>query len=510
MNRFEVKDCGQGVVHDAMPQELPPGVWSACQNMRFSKGFAERCGGIYDQFTAPAVTPYWLHCYETPSATFWVHAGLAAVYVDDGTTRTDISGASYTGAIDDRWTGGVLGGVLVMNNGIESPLYWAGNTANNLATLTGWDSNWKCKALRVFKQFLIALNVTKSGTNYRHMVKWSAAALPGALPASWDATDETVEAREIELGETSDPIVDGFQQGDSFIVCKERSMYRLTYIGGEFTFQSQRVQSDTGMMARGCSAPTPMGTIIMAVGDVVLFDGQTTTSIIDGQNKEYLFNSIDPDNYERAFVVSNPIRQETLICYPSLGQTACDKALVWNWQTRKWGERDLPSVTYGATGLIDDPNATATWAADSEAWEDDSQPWYAETLTANQTRLMLCRTAPAISAYDFGGTDDGAEISSYLERVAIPMGEDGVFLFKDVWLNVDAPAGTEIDVSLGASMYPHQAPIMRDPVTFTVGSTHKANVMVKGRYLALRLSHAGPAKWRIRSYSVGVQPAGRF
>ena len=510
MNRYEVKDCGQGVVRDAMPHELPPGVWSSCQNMRFAKGFAERINGIYDQFTAPAVTPYWLHYYETATAGFWVHAGLAAVYVDDGTTRTDISGASYTGAIDDRWTGGVLGGVLVMNNGIESPLYWAGNTANNLATLTGWDSNWKCKALRPFKQFLIALNVTKSGTNYRHMVKWSAAAAAGTIPTSWDAADDTKEAREIELGETSDPIVDGFQQGDSFIVCKERSMYRLTYIGGEFIFQSQRIQADTGMMARGCSASTPMGTIIMAVGDVVLFDGQTTTSICDGVVKEYIFNSMDPDNYERSFVVSNPIRQETLICYPTVGQTACDKAMVWNWQTRKWGERDLPSVTYGATGLIDDPNATATWAADSEAWEDDGSAWYAETLTANQTRLMLCRTAPAISAYDFGGTDDGAEISSYLERVAIPMGEDGVFLFKDVWLNVDAPAGTEIDVSLGASMYPHQAPIMRDPVTFTVGSTHKANVMVKGRYAAIRLAHAGPAQWKIRSFSIGVKPAGKF
>ena len=59
-------------------------------------------------------------------------------------------------------------------------------------------------------------------------------------------------------------------------------------------------------------------------------------------------------------------------------------------------------------------------------------------------------------------------------------------------------------------MYPHQAPIMRDPVTFTVGSTHKANVMVKGRYAAIRLAHAGPAQWKIRSFSIGVKPAGKF
>lgn len=509
MARYDVKDCSQGVNRDLMPQELGPGVWSAVKNMRFTKGFAERIGGIYDQFDAPSVTPYWLYYYETATTGYWVHAGLTAVYVDDGTTRTDITGTAPGGAIDDRWTGGTIGGLLVMNNAFNVPQYWNGNTATNLATLTGWDTNWRCKSLRVFKQFIFALNVTKSSTAYPHMVKWSAAALPGALPTSWDATDETLEAREVEIAETPDPIIDGFQHGDSFIVCKERSMYRFTFIDGALVFQSQKLPAPTGMMARGCFAHTPMGTVILAVGDVVLFDGQTTQSIADGQVKEYIFNSMDPDNYERSFVVSNPIRQETLICFPTIGQSACNKAMVWDWKSGKWGERDLPSVTYGATGLIDDQD-TDTWAAASGTWATDVQPWYQETLTANQTRVMICRTAPAISAYDYGGDDDGTEIESYLRREAISMGEDGVWLFKDVWLNVDAPAGTEIGVSLGASMYPNQAPVMRDPVTFTVGSTHRVPVMVKGRYAALELSHTGPQKWKIRSYGIGVQPAGKF
>jgi len=508
--RYDVKDCSQGVNRDLMPQELAPGSWSAVKNMRFAKGFAERINGIYDQFSAPSVTPYWLHYYETATTGFWVHAGLDAVYVDDGTTRTEITGSAPTGAIDDRWTGGVIGGLLVMNNGVDQPMYWNGNTATNLATLTGWDANERCKSLRVFKQFLFALNITKSGTNYPHMVKWSAAAAPGAIPSSWDEGDDTLEAREVEIAETSDPIIDGFQQGDSFIVCKERSMYRFTFIDGQYVFQSQKLPGTTGMMARGCSAPTPMGTVILAVGDVVLFDGQQAVSIADGQVKEYIFNSMDPDNYERSFVVSNPIRQETLVCFPSIGHSSCDKAMIWDWNSRKWGERDLPNVTYGATGLIDDADTNRTWNGLTMTWDQINWAWYAETLTSNQTRLMLCRTAPAISAYDFGGDDDGAEIESFLERVGISTGEDGVFLWKDVWLNVDAPAGTEIEVSLGASMYPNQAPIMRDPVTFTVGSTHKANVMVKGRYCALRLSHSGPQKWKIRSYGIGVQPAGKF
>ena len=39
------------------------------------------------------------------------------------------------------------------------------------------------------QNYLIALDLTKSGTRYPHMVKWSAAADPGTVPASWDETD---------------------------------------------------------------------------------------------------------------------------------------------------------------------------------------------------------------------------------------------------------------------------------------------------------------------------------
>jgi hypothetical protein len=78
-----------------------------------------------------------------------------------------------------------------------------------------------------------------------------------------------------------------------------------------------------------------------------------------------------------------------------------------------------------------------------------------------------------------------------------------------VWPVIDAPAGTEIEISIGASMNPAQAPTMRDPVTFTVGTTNKINTRISGRYAAIRFAHSGPAQWKIRSFSIGVQPQGK-
>ena len=112
--------------------------------MRFANGFASRVRGTTQVFDAPAVTPYFISPYTTSTTRFWLHAGLAAVYVDDGTTRTDITGTAPTGAIDDRWTGGTLNGIFVMNNGVDLPKYWVGTIATNLVEMSGvgWDAGW--------------------------------------------------------------------------------------------------------------------------------------------------------------------------------------------------------------------------------------------------------------------------------------------------------------------------------------------------------------------------------
>ena len=113
-----------GYIPDSLPQELPVNAWSTATNVRFRNGYAERFRGNSQVFTTPSVTPYFIIPYRNQNSKFWIHAGIARVYSDDGTTRTDLTPATpYTGAIDDRWTGGSASGVLVINNGIDQPQF---------------------------------------------------------------------------------------------------------------------------------------------------------------------------------------------------------------------------------------------------------------------------------------------------------------------------------------------------------------------------------------------------
>ena len=128
MTRATLPNLGSlGVLRDPPAHEIDPSALSDGLNLRMRDGCAERIVGEAQVFTTPAVTPYWVGLYATPLARYVVHAGTAAVYADDGATRANITGSALNGVVDNRFSGGVLGGVLVLNNGVDKPRYWGGS-----------------------------------------------------------------------------------------------------------------------------------------------------------------------------------------------------------------------------------------------------------------------------------------------------------------------------------------------------------------------------------------------
>lgn len=504
-----IPSAGQyGVAADALPQELPVNGWSSASNMRFRDGYAERFGGSITVFDTPAVTPYWLAPYQTATTRFWVHAGLAAVYVDDGTTRTDITGTAPTGAIDDRWTGGVLNGVLIMNNEKDVPTYWAGNTANNLATLTGWDANWRAKSLRPFKNYLVAIGITKTATYYPHMVKWSSAADPGAIPASWNEADPTVDAGELDVAETGDLMVDQLPLGDANILYKGSSMYAMRYIGGQSIFSFQRLPGNIGALARGCIANTPKGHVVLCAGDVVLHSGGEPESILTGRMRRWLFANMDSTYYARSFLMTNRRRNEVWICFPENGSAICTKALVWNWVDNTLGIKTLASVTYGADGLVP-AGLTDTWATDPDPWDGDTTLWDQNEFNPGDSRILFAGSTITIG--DSGGSNNGTGFASNIERTGIAL--DDTYLVKTItaiYPRIDAPVGSTLSIEIGASMDAEVAPTWSTAVTYTQGTTRKACAFATGRFLSLRISASGSFNWRLKSFDVEYVTRGGY
>ena len=507
-----IPSAGQfGLVKDQPPHELAVNAWSSAENVRFRDNCIERIEGETQIYDAPSITPYWVTPYSTTTKRYIAHFGLAKAYVDDGTTRTEITGTAPTGAIDDRWSGGAFNGFLVANNGVDKPFSWDGNTANNLTTLANWNANHKCAVLVPFKNYLVALDITKSGTRYPHMVKVSNAADPGALPTSWDETDPAVDTYENDLAETPDLLVDALPLGGSLIIYKERSMYSMTYIGGQYIWQFTRIPGDTGMLARGCGVNTPLGHVVLTAGDLILHSGQGPQSIIDGKVRRWLFNTINTTYYTRSFVVANPARNEVWVCIPQGTSSSCNVALIWNWKDNTFTTRTLNNATFGCTGQVTVASADSVWSGDSGSWETDTSVWDQTTLPPSEARLILCTTQPKIVMADSGSTLAGTSFTATAEKLGNAFDDpSNVKLVRGVIPRVDGTNGQTLYIQVGGTMDPETSYTWSDAVPYVIGTTYKADTFASGRFIGIRVYSTASFSWRVRSFDLDVVKQGRY
>jgi len=501
-----------GFVFDEVPQELPDGAFSSGLNMRFQDGYAQRFSGHSSVLTAPAAAAYHIVNYPTSTANYWIHATLAGAWADTGAVQTDITGTTLTGTADNRFTSCVLGGVYVQNNQAQVPMFWGGDVSLNLASLTGWNSGWRCKAMRSFKAYLLALNVTKAGVNFASMVKWSDASEPGSLPASWAEADATLDAGEQDLAETPDAVVDGLALGDVFVVYKERSMFALQFTGGNEIFRVARLPGDYGLLTQNCAVNFPGGHVMLTQGlDVMTHAGGEPVSILKGKMRRWLQANVDSTNYGRSFVVANHPKSEVWVCFPGVGATACTRALVWNYTENSFGIRELPNATAGAFGPLSS-SAAATVDSISEIVDDVTTVIDQSDISAADKRLILASTAPGLYLMDKGTKFAGAAFTARLERTGLTFGDASrIKVLRSIMPRVDAPTGTVLTFQMLSSNSADQGYTAGPLIQHTVGASSDGRVygFASGKFLGVRVLGASGA-WRIKSMDFDVVMRGAF
>lgn len=499
-----------GVVADGMDGELPENAFSDALNMRFGGGYCERFAGSLSVFSPLSVAPYGLMYYSS-TLPYWIYLGLQKVYAVNGSTHTNLT--RQTGAVDvdynatanNVWTTGVLGGIAIINNPSDDPQFWGGDTANNFEAVTAWPANTKCQSMRVFKNYLIALNITKAGVSYPHMVKWSHSADPGALPVSWDEADPTKDAGENDLADSQSIIVDGMPLGESFIIYKERSYYSMEYIGPPFIFRFRKIYEGQGALSRNCVAETPYGHVVLGQGDLYLHNMSAPQIIISDIVRKKLFAQIDSVNYSRCFVVANHRKNEVWVCYPSNASESCNRALVWNWEQKTTTFRELQNYTCGATGAIVS-SSSETWASDGDLWLEDQTIWSQNETSAGEQRCIFGTTDTTLHLVDQQSRFNGQTITGHVERTGLTFGEPSFSkLVKGIRIHADGSEGSQITVRLGAARSESGAITWGQPVAYTLGQNNLACSNVSGRFIAYRITTTIPLKLRTVEFDYQIK-----
>jgi hypothetical protein len=225
--------------------------------------------------------------------------------------------------------------------------------------------------------------------------------------------------------------------------------------------------------------------------------------------RRWLFSRLDGTNYRRSFLAHNPAKSEVWVCFPEGGEAACSLALIWNYQSNTFGVRELPNLTAAAFGPLD-TTATNDWATDSDAWNDDTTTWNQLDVSQADNRLVGSSTASSLYLLDQSSNFAGAAYQSMLQRNGMAFGDPSrVKLLRAVYPRIDASTGTQVQIQVGAAMDAEQSPQWAPAVTYTVGTSYKADTFAQGRFLSLRI-FGSAGQWRLKSVDADVITKGTY
>jgi hypothetical protein len=521
-----------GLVGDVLPHELAPEAWTNGKNVRMLDGIAQKMLGHVATYGTPGVAPYWLLPVPTTAEYRWLYASLTKVYtVDSAGTHTDItrtSGGDYAATLDTSWTGGLLNGIPVINNGVDVPQMWNSPVpATKLVALSNWNANWIAKSLRPYRSYLFAMDVTETGTRYPHKVRWSHPALPGAVPASWDETDTTKDAGQVTLSDTGGFVLDSLPLRNTNVVYKEDQIWGFQFVGGNKIFEPVRILSEVGAMSRECAVPFfSRGVLMHAVfgaDDLLVHDGNSARSIANKKVKRWLFNQIDPGNFERCFVVANYAMNEVWFCFPSTSESLANWALPWSWVDDSFGlPRELPSVRHIASGLNSYTDVSDVWDSDSATWDSDSTLWDERAYGAAARRLIMgVPSGPTLQYVDQTNQFAGSNMTVQLERTGLAFSKqarDGTLkadlkvrkLVRELWPRIEGTGGGVVNIYVGAQEEVNSAITWAGPFPFTIGTSQKINPWISGRFIAVRFESNSDISWKLHGYELELEPLGVY
>jgi len=536
---IDFSDMGGGIIQDLPPEQIKRNQWSGGNNVRFVRAQVTKITGHTEVFGTLSASNtvgslalgnchYLLQIDDDSNAPWWVYCDLDKIYATDGSQHIDISHSgtgsnsiSFAATEDYSWNGGRFNGLAILNSHAQAPRVWIPGSSNKTIELTNWPASTKCRVLRPYKTFLIAIGVDEGAGFNDNVIRWPTAADVGGVPSSWDYADPAEDAGRAELDDGFGLLVDGQQLRNDFFIYAEHAIYRLSPVPGNDIFAIRRQFSEVGLLTRHCIATVRHQHVFFGDGDIYIHDGQSMKSIVTKRWKKWVFSQIG-DNWKRSYVVPNYIENEVWFCFPTGSDEYATKALVWDFDDNTLSSRDLFDKSKGGCSFIgygkmprgaddsfDTGNALQFDDEHDTVFDQGSTDISVQNLVMSQyyssSASATIATFFEVDTTQTFGTDS---FTAYVEKDCVPLGRRGEFNQYDEYQihairpRVRSTTGGDMKVMIGVRDSVGDAVDWVESATFAMNTDEKVDVRVTGTVITLRFETDTDVNWELNGFGV--------
>jgi len=253
----------------------------------------------------------------------------------------------------------------------------------SVAPLYAWNynpywSSYKADFLRMYStpnvgSILVAGNLTATNSTttatelYPVTIQWSQAFGLNQAPLTWEPTITNV-ANQLEVP-LRGPALDAFPSGGQFFLCS----YWDTVVFSPINYSTTSApilgvrlyNQGRGLLSSNCWANTDKLVYGVDARDIWVFDGQDFQGIGNQRVKNWFYDQLDPQYYNRVFMEANSQKNQIEIYYPDRAATngVPNKMLSYRYDIDCWNApRDISSATMGCEAPIYTLSGS-TWSA---------------------------------------------------------------------------------------------------------------------------------------------------
>lgn len=522
-----------GLILDVPAHTLPPNAWSGGENVRFFEGKVQKMTGQTAVFGAFTIAPHFAMPWKTSGEDRWIYASPTEIAYTYNSVHYEITRYTTTSGDDDYnagirplWTGGNLHGVPILNNDnrVDPPQQWNSATSR-MKDLDNWPTNTWCKVIRPFQNFLVALDITKGGSNYPYTIKWSHPADPGTVPTTWDEADPSKLAGEQTISQSGGYLIDCVPLAGQNIIYKDDSIWAMRLAGSQFVFNFTELSATIGALNTNCIKEFFRSHFIVGNSDIVLFDGVTPRSVVNKKVRKWFYQSLHPDYFNKTVVNVHYPTREIWVCFVETGSTSkyLTRALVWNWDTDAWSTRELPDLSFLAYGRVTQ-GEVETFDGVSGTFDLDLGIYNSSLFGSPselQTLGVKAYTTNELILMDNLYTDRGTNFTSYVERTGLAIAGqsmDGSLVIdpasikfvRSVYPKVSAPTSVTLQISIGMQDTLGGAVTWDGPHDFVVGVDERVDVAISGRFICFKLSDTSDLPWEFSGYTLDLDIISRL